>query len=244
MGRFPFSERCAGPAHHTAPDAALLEAGRSGQDGGDGVLGGPVAVAEGGDQAGVVAGKLAAAVFGAGFGEPGAEVDGVAVDADGLAAWRRGLRGKGEVPGAGRSGRRCGGRGEGVGAGNEAEGGVMCCWPGGRICQVTGWRWSREPTFTPASWVSRISSPTGSGRRESSPASRPPATSARLPARGSPADAARRRALSCCWVRDCLTVCRDVMDPGYGPVFRPWWAGRRALRSRPDHEGVWRDCRR
>ncbi len=125
-GWFPFSERCTGPAQHTGPETALLEAGRSDQDGGDGVLGGPVAVAEGGDQAGVVVGELTGTVFGAGFREPGAGGDGVAVDADGLAGvearpsrWRRSAR-SWTVWAKVRRVRR---RGEGVGVGGEAEGG-------------------------------------------------------------------------------------------------------------------------
>lgn len=51
----------------------------------DSVLGRPVPVEEGGDQAYVGVGQLAGAVFGAGLGEPGADLDGVAVDADRLA---------------------------------------------------------------------------------------------------------------------------------------------------------------
>jgi hypothetical protein len=33
------------------------------------------------------------------------------------------------------------------------------------------------------------------------------------------------KALSRCWVRDCLMMRRDVVGPRSGPVFRPWWAG-------------------
>ena len=63
-------------AQTTSADGRLRHGNR------DGALGGPVAVEERGDQACVGLGEPAVVVFGAGFGEPGAEVDGVAVDDD------------------------------------------------------------------------------------------------------------------------------------------------------------------
>lgn len=45
---------------------------------------GPVAVEQGGDQTDMLVGELAGAVLGAGLGEPGADPDGVAVEADAL----------------------------------------------------------------------------------------------------------------------------------------------------------------
>ncbi|WP_406368311.1 hypothetical protein OG788_46580 [Streptomyces sp. NBC_00647] len=66
---------CCPPASHRAVLCRAISSR-------DGALGRPVTVEERGDQAGVSLGELAVAVFGAGFGEPGAEVDGVAVDDD------------------------------------------------------------------------------------------------------------------------------------------------------------------
>ena len=51
---------------------------------GSGVLGGPVAVEEGGDEAFVLGVELPGAVLGAGLGEPGADLVDVAVNGDRL----------------------------------------------------------------------------------------------------------------------------------------------------------------
>lgn len=70
----------AGRATADSPDGGRLH-----QDCGDGVLGCPISVEEGGDQACVCFGELAGALPVAGLGQPGANLDGVAVDADRLA---------------------------------------------------------------------------------------------------------------------------------------------------------------
>lgn len=64
---------------------APVGAARLHQNGRNGVLGRPVLLEQGGDQAYVVVGELAGVVLRAGLGWPGADLDGVAVDADRLA---------------------------------------------------------------------------------------------------------------------------------------------------------------
>ncbi|MGW7614097.1 hypothetical protein ACWGKW_44155 [Streptomyces sp. NPDC054766] len=84
--------------------------------------------------------ELAVAVFGAGFGEPGADPDGVAIDDDLLpGCWGAAFAVEEEfqeLDGLFEAAAGAAGGGERVGLGVRRSAVIICCWPGVRVGQV------------------------------------------------------------------------------------------------------------